>query len=143
MKQPNRSNILTAMISASVSLSLAGQSAIAGEAIIPFSSVARTSPPGAAAQCRFHVLNNASSILCNIVDNTDDGDSLVYVEWEVEGYTWGPIKLLYFGKIGEIGQVRDRIVAPVNIKYFNWKVCVDRKILSDSCSLRRFYQVNH
>lgn len=137
MNRPSKPNLLAAMISASISLALTGQSATAEQKIFPFSPVLYTNPTGAAAQCRFHILNNASSMLCNIIDTKVDGHD-PFIEWEAQDF--GTVTRVYYrGDEHTVEQIQGRRVERGTIRRFKWKVCVDRGTFGrDYCSPTRY-----
>ena len=99
---------------------------------VPWSQTLVTNPRGAAAQCKFNVLNNKSDITCNVIDNKIDKYD-PYIEWKVKDY--GTKKIYYTGKDLKIERIKSSRVEQGDIKSFTWKVCVDTDLGEDNCSV--------
>lgn len=139
MNQLSKPNLLTAMISASISLALTGQAATAVDKQIPFRTLSTT---GASATCRFAILDKAASLYCQISDTRIDGNK-VYVEWEVDSFTdtpavsYGDREFYHPGAANTTQVIQDRTSIPVNIDFIVWRVCRDvANTSSDNCSAR-------
>lgn len=105
---------------------------------VPWSQTSVTNPGGAAAQCKFNVLNNKSDITCNIIDNKIDKYD-PYIEWKVKDY--GTKKIYYRGQDLKIERIKSSRVEQGNIESFTWKVCVDTDLGEDNCSIEEEHTV--